>query len=94
MFPSALRASKQILAFTRNNGCTNLFTDGEVLFQKKLTLRGFSAWPPLLPNILWFLYFLSSLCRNHMMPFCGYLLRYVFPRTVNETRKDVILYIS
>ena len=61
MIPSTLRASEIIIALARNNRCTN-FNRRKVLFQKRLliSLRGFLLGL-LLPNILWFLYFLSSL---------------------------------
>ena len=57
VIPSTLRAAKIIIALTRNNRCTN-FNRQKFLFQKRLSLRVF-LFGLLLPNILWFLYFLS-----------------------------------
>ena len=58
VIPSTLRASKIIIALTRNNCCTN-FNRRKFLFQKRLSLRGLFLFGLLLPSILWFLYFLS-----------------------------------
>ena len=44
VIPSTLRASKIIIAFTRNNRCTN-FNRWKFLFPKRLSLRGFFVWP-------------------------------------------------
>ena len=57
MIPSTLRGSKIIIALTRNNRCTN--------FNRRLKKVKFQGvlFGLLLPNILWFLYFLSSLQR-------------------------------
>ena len=39
-------------------------------------------------------WFLKFLCSNHMTPFVVIFCGYVFPRTVNETKKAIILCIS
>ena len=52
----------------------------------------------LLPNILWFSHFLSSFLSSFVLSYDAFLwlffCGYVFPRTVHETKKAIILCIS
>ena len=72
MIPSTLRASKIIIALTRNNRCTN-FNRRKFSFQKRLILRGFFVWPVAAKYFMVFVFPFSLVFKDSlMMPFCGY----------------------
>ena len=79
MIPSTLRASKIIIALTRNNRGTN-FNRRKFLFQKRLSLRGFFVWPVTAYYVMFFVFPFSLVFKDSlMMPFCGYFLWICFP---------------
>ena len=81
--PSTLKASEIIIALARNNRCTN-FNRRKFFVSKKVInkFEGFFVWPVTVKYIMVFVFpfwALKITCINHVIPFCGYLLRICFP---------------
>ena len=78
MIPSTLRASKIIIALTRNNRCTN-FNRRKFLFQKRLSLRVFFVWTVTAKYFMVFVFPFSLVLKDSlMMPVCGYFFADMF----------------
>ena len=61
---------------------------------KNFTVRYTSVTAKYFMVFVFLAYSLKFLCSNHMMAFLVIFCGYVFPRTVNETKKAIILCIS
>ena len=79
MIPGTLRASKIIIALTRNNRCRN-FNRRKFLFQKRLSLRVLFVWTVTAKYFMVFVFPFSLVFKDSFMtPFCGYFLPICFP---------------